>query len=102
MQHHVCLRGLAHIDWIRSLRSGALGIAAALLGLKLWALVVQFVTASFITAVIRQWIVRWRPRLEFDRDSARRMLGFGLSLVAVGLVNYAIVNIDNALIGAKL
>lgn len=102
MQRNLDFRRIAHIDWISAIVSGGLGVAAALGGFGLWALVVQFVASYLTTALLRQAIVRWRPRAFFDVAVSRRLLTYGSSIVAIGLVNYAVVNIDNALIGAKI
>lgn len=102
LQRKLDFRKIAHVDWLSGLTSGALGVAAAFAGYGLWALVIQFVSATVVAVLTRQIIVRWRPHFVFNRASARRMIGYGSSLVAMGLVNYAAVNIDNALIGARI
>lgn len=102
LQRKLDFRSIARIDWISGLGSGILGVAAAFAGYGLWALVIQFVSSTVIAVVLRQLIVRWVPSFAFDAVSARKMVAFGSSLVGLGLVNYAAVNIDNALIGARI
>ena len=102
LQRKLDFQKIAHVDWLSGVGSGVLGIAAAFAGYGVWALVVQLVSATVIALVVRQVAVRWTPRFTFSMASARTMVTFGASLVAMGLVNYAAVNIDNALIGARI
>jgi len=102
LQRNLDFRKVAHIDWSSGLLSGILGVAAAYAGFGLWALVIQFVSATLLNVVLRQIVVRWRPIFVFSRRSARAMLGFGSSMAGLALVNYAAVNVDNALIGARI
>lgn len=102
LQRRLDFRSIATIDWVSGMVSAGLGVSAAFAGWGLWALVVQFVSSTAVAVLLRLLMVRWRPILVFDKSVARRILGYGSSLVSMGLLNYAAVNVDNALIGAGI
>lgn len=102
LQRKLDFRALARIDWISGVLSGVVGVAAALAGAGVWALVLQFISAAVVSTALRLLRSPWTPSLVFDLTSARGMTTYGASLVAVGLVNYATVNVDNALVGARI
>ncbi|TVR19993.1 MAG: lipopolysaccharide biosynthesis protein [Nitriliruptor sp.] len=78
---------------------GAAGIAAAVMGAGVWALVIQqLVTASLETALI--WTMsEWRPRLRFQRNRAAELLGFSGTTALATLAVYLQKQADALLIG---
>lgn len=61
--------------------ANGLGIVLALCGMGWWALVCSQVCCSFFSFVCYAVISPWRPRLEFDTVSFRRMFSFGIPLM---------------------
>ena len=78
----------------------ALGaIAAALLGLGYWALVVLTLVNTFVVS-IGAWIVpQFKPRLVRSLKGAGESIRFGLNYTGVGLLDFFARNMDNVLIG---
>lgn len=85
---------------VASLAVGAIGgIAAALLGMGYWALVVQALVTGVVSAA-GLWIFSpWRPGRPGWSPAARSMVGFGGHLTGFQVLNYVSRNIDNLLIG---
>lgn len=79
--------------------SGALGIAAALLGFGLWALVVQQLMYQLCKCVVLAIQVPWKPRLVLDTARGRRMLAFGWKLLVSGLLDQGYQSISDLIIG---
>lgn len=102
LQRKLDFKSIARVDWTSGIVSGIAGVIAAWSGLGVWALIIQFVAAALLSTILRLSMVRWTPSFALNQASARRMILFGSGLVAVGLVNYATVNIDNALVGARI
>ena len=81
--------------------SAAVGIALALAGGGLWALVAQQLTyqAASCAALFAQ--VDWRPRAVFRTDRARRLLGFGWRLLVSGLMEQGYQSLSDLIVGKR-
>jgi PST family polysaccharide transporter len=91
---------------VRSLLSvglgGVAGVAAALAGLGVWALVVQSIVTELV-AVITVWaIVDWRPRFKFSGWRFRALIGFGANVVGFRVLLFLKRRSDNLLVGSYL
>ncbi|MEQ3636255.1 lipopolysaccharide biosynthesis protein [Alcanivorax sp.] len=67
--------------------SGCLAVAAAWNGFGVWSLVVQMLSASFITVLVLWKSSAWRPTLRFSKKSFKKHFEFGKSLLAEGILN---------------
>jgi O-antigen/teichoic acid export membrane protein len=108
VQHSALLRRqmrfvtLALIDILRLVVCVAVGIAAALAGAGVWALVYMPLAGSVFN-VVAVWIASpWRPSLPTRGAGVRGMLGFGANLTAFNVLNYFARNADNLIIGKFL
>lgn len=97
-------RRLAAIDVAASTAGSAAGIAAALSGLGVAALVLDPLSAAATRAGLLLATTRegWRPRWVFDRRGLRGYLTFGLLSVGQRTANYVTANVDYALVGGFL
>jgi len=94
-------RFLAIRDFLAALIGGAVGVSAALLGWGVWALVLQTVVGSLVTAAFHWHSPGWLPRLsEFALGEIKPLLGFGLWILTFQVFGYAVREIDKLLIGA--
>lgn len=59
----------------------AVGIALAFMGWGVWGPLTGWLVRSLFCAVVSWWAVRLLPRLDWDRDSAWRMVRFGFGFV---------------------
>jgi O-antigen/teichoic acid export membrane protein len=75
------------------------GIAAALIGLGYWALVILQITQAVITLIGVWYFVKWRPGLPDFNCGIGSMLSFGSYMTAYGFINYFARNLDTILIG---
>jgi PST family polysaccharide transporter len=86
----------------RSLVKGIASIALAFAGFGAWALIGGTLGGA-LAAVPVYWIVlRWRPRLLFDRSAAAALAPFGSHLVAVNSLGAAVRNLDYVIVGRVL
>ncbi len=102
LQRRLEFRSLALIDLGSSLASGLLGLLLAHEGAGVWALAAQYIGLALLSSLGRLIASRWRPRLLFRPQRVRDLLSFSASVLGGALVNYAVCNIDNALIGGAL
>lgn len=81
--------------------SGAAGIALALMGGGLWALVAQSVLNVVIAMVTMLFTVRWRPRLVCNWRRIKVLFSFGWKLLVSGLLDTLYQDIRTLVIGKK-
>jgi O-antigen/teichoic acid export membrane protein len=81
--------------------SGGLGIALAYGGFGVWSLVGQSIANSALNLLGLTALMRWFPKPAFDRDSFRRLFGFGSRLLAASLVHAIYANLYNLVIGKR-
>ena len=81
--------------------SGALGVASALAGAGLWALVAQQLAYQLANCAALALQVRWRPRLVFDAGRAHTLFSFGWKLLASGLLDAGYRGLSDLVIGKQ-
>jgi teichuronic acid exporter len=79
--------------------SGTLAIAIALSGNGLWALAVQLVCFPSFASLLLLVAGSYRPRLRFERASARRLLALGRWVLAANLVDTAFLRLQAVVTG---
>ena len=95
------MKTLAFVQIGSALVAGAIAICAALAGAGYWAVVVQILAMDAITAAVLLTIVG-RPRLKASRRSFAELWNFSSRVMLFQVINYAIRNADNVLIGRYL
>lgn len=79
--------------------SGATGLACAWCGAGVWALVAQQLVFQVVSCCVLSAQVRWRPRLVFLPERAKRLFSFGWKLLASSLLDTAYQGFYNLAIG---
>lgn len=82
-----------------TIASAVLGIAMALQGFGIWALVAQQLTNPAIDTLILWITVKWRPQKVFSWKRLQSLLGFGSKLLISSLVSTTYNNVRNLIIG---
>jgi O-antigen/teichoic acid export membrane protein len=75
------------------------GIAVLFQVRTVWALAVYTVLVSVSRFVTSYLMMPWLPRLRFNRDAAKVVFTFGISIVGISALNYLFNNFDKAIIG---
>jgi PST family polysaccharide transporter len=99
LQRQMRFTALAGIDVAAGLLSNAIGIAAAILGSGLWALVAIAVLQPLANTVGLWLAEAWIPRMPRRAAGIRSMLRFGGTLTANGLIMYIASNCEKILLG---
>lgn len=84
------------------LLASAAAIAAALLGMGVWSLVVQNVSALLFATVLNWWAVPWRPSRPRRLGDAVPLLRFGAHVSVASLFHTASREADNVIVGRFL
>ncbi len=86
-------------EFVKALFKGGFSIILALLGLGFWSLVAGQILGSVAAAIAFWWVTPWQPSFHFVKQSARKLLKYGSSLVAVDVFSIIYSNVDYLLIG---
>ena len=84
---------------IAAILSGVLGIAFAIAGAGVWALVIQFLSNSLFNTVLLWYYSSWRPLLVFSWKSFKELYLFGFNLMLVGVLEALYQNSYQIIIG---
>ncbi len=82
--------------------SGALGIAAALLGGGIWALILQNGALVICTCLIMFIQNPWHPSFEFDKKEAKELFDYGWKICATGVLNTLYTGLSELVIGKAI
>lgn len=72
---------------LSTIGSGVLGIAAAIAGWGVWALVLQTLMSQILIVCFLAIVIRWKPKLHFSKKKAKQHFSFGSRVVAATLIN---------------
>ena len=86
---------------VSSIVSGVLGVASALYGFGVWALVIQQLSQSVILSIMLLLQQHWVPNWTFRKESAKSLFSFGWKLLAAGLLNQIYKELNSLVIGKR-
>lgn len=101
VQRELQLRKVFNATIVAVAVSGVVGIAAALTGAGLWALVLQQLVYQVANCILLGLQVRWFPRLSFNGEKARKHFGYGWKLLASGLLDQGYQSLSDLIIGKQ-
>lgn len=82
-----------------SLLATASAITMACLDMGVWALVAQTVGYSIFYSMSLFMVVRYIPRLVFDRQSFRKQFSYGINILGANVINTIQSNISTSIVG---
>lgn len=102
LQMDMDYKALAKRSFASTIAGAVVGVALALSGAEVWALVGQLLTQSVVKLVMVWSVGSWRPGLSVERESFGTILSFGATTGVTGLLGQVSRNADNLLVGAFL
>lgn len=87
------------ISWPRVIVSSVVGVCLALAGYGAWALVWSTFLGGLTGMVARQFVIRWRPSLEFSWQSARELFSYGWKMAVAAIITDIYQNLYALIIG---
>lgn len=99
LQRELDIRALAIRTNVAVLCGGVVGLAAALSGFGVWALVAQQLVAKLVSLVLLWGMSPWRPRLRFSRSAAADLFRFSSGTLLSRLGIYVNSRSDAILMG---
>ena len=77
----------AKITLVASVCSGVVGIAMAVVGFGVWALVGQTLSSQMLRTVLLWFYNKWMPKFKFSKTSFHELFGFGWKMMVSGLLD---------------
>lgn len=99
LQKNMDFKTLFRTNTFAALGSGAVGVACAIVGLGVWALVLQTMSLSIFACLALLKYVPWKPTLSFRRDQARSLFSYGWAMAATGIINVIYSGISELILG---
>lgn len=81
--------------------SGGAGIAIAVFGGGVWALVFQQLIYQLANCIALRMQIKWRPKMVFSFVRARELFGFGWKLLVSGVLNTIYQSLSSLIIGKQ-
>lgn len=82
--------------------SCALGVLAAYFGLKVWALIISQMSASFILLIMFIIMLKWRVGLNYSGDHAKALFGYGYKIIIASVIDNLYYDFENLFVGKVL
>ena len=79
--------------------SGIVGIAAAIAGFGIWALVIQVIVQNVATCVAMLIIIPWKPTLTFKKQEAGELFSYGWKICVSNLLGTLYESVADLVIG---
>lgn len=89
-------------DLLSTILKGVVSIALALLDGGVWSLVIGHLVGNLARTAAKWWVLRWLPTFRFYRHRARELWGYGVHILAFEMLNIALEQADQLLIGTML
>jgi O-antigen/teichoic acid export membrane protein len=99
LQRDMNFKKLAFRGNLAAFSGGIAGIASAVGGAGVWALVVQSLTGGCVSLLTLWTVSRWRPRFRFSPRHARQLLSFSTQVFTGNLAVFASRRVDALMIG---
>lgn len=99
LQRSMDFRNLFITSTTASLLSGAIGVASALAGWGVWALIVQVISQSAITCFVMAKKLSWKPSFQFEGREAWSLFSYGWKIAATSLLNVLYTSISDLTVG---
>jgi O-antigen/teichoic acid export membrane protein len=89
-------------ELLATLIKGVASIIMALIGFGVWSLVFGQLIGAMIRTIAKWWMLRWCPRLRFHVERARQLWSYGIQVLMFQVLNIALDQADQVLIGTMI
>ncbi len=96
------VRGIALANSLALIAGGVAGIALALTGAGVWAIVGQTLVLAVVKCIVLWTATRWRPLLRFSWPALKSYFPLGWKMMLTSFMNIVYVNIYSLLIGNRI
>lgn len=100
ISRHMLFRKTFINSAINAVICGVVGIGLAYAGFGVWALISQGLVGTIVNTIVLFFLIPWRPRWQFSKESAKSMLGFGSRVLAADLSATFFAEVRSLVVGA--
>ena len=100
-QREMRFREMMLCNLTATVTAGAIGVFLAYRDAGLWALVAYYFSHVVVSCFAMLAVLRWLPRSRFSLDSARRLYGFGLKMLAASVITTLYNDLRPLIIGRR-
>jgi O-antigen/teichoic acid export membrane protein len=101
MQREMRFREMMYCNLAASILAGGFGILLALRKAGLWALVAYHFGHIIVVCAAQFLVLRWIPRGRYSPESARRLGGYGIKMLAASLISTLYTSLRPLIIGRR-
>lgn len=101
LQREMRFKATMVTNLVATILAGSIGVALALAGHGIWALVIYNFSFVFLSSLTMFIACRWVPNHMFNKQRAKTLFGFGWKMLISGLLNSLYVDIRSLIIGKK-
>lgn len=101
VSRHMIFKKFFFSTLIGTILSAFIGIAMAIYGFGVWALVAQYMSNTIVDSIVLSFSVKWRPKLMFSWDRARALMSYGWKVLAADLIGTFFDQLRSLIIGKK-
>ncbi len=101
LQREMRFREMMFCNLAATIAAGALGLFLAWRGAGVWALVAYYFVQIAAACIAMLFVMRWFPKSRFSIDSAKRLYGFGIRMLAASLITNIYNDIRPLIIGRR-
>lgn len=98
---HMEFSSLFKCNLLSSVISGIIGVVCALMGLGVWALIIQQMTNVVSVSLIMRLTVSWKPQFKYNGQNAKEMFSFGWKMMAASMINTLYGQLASLIIGKR-
>lgn len=99
LQRSLNFKTIAIINFLSTLVSGILGIVFAYKGFGVWALIIQTLTKSVISAILFWIFGKWKPLLKVSLTSFKTLFSYSSKLLIASIVGNTVDNLCSLFVG---
>ena len=101
LQRELRFREIMFCNLAAAVAAGVFAVALMYAGAGLWTLVAYYFMQVAACCLAMLLVLRWFPHGRFSPDSARRLYGFGIRMLAASLIQSLYYNLRSLIIGKK-
>lgn len=99
LQKYMNFKLLSISSIVATVGSGIVGIACAIAGLGIWALIIQVLAQSVFAFIVLLIVVPWKPSFSFNAKQAKSLYSYGWKMCVTSVLNTLYSNISELIIG---
>ena len=99
VSRNMIFRKTFYASTVATVLSGLIGIWLAYHDFGVWALVAQYLLATFFSIIMLSFIIDWHPKLMFSWNRASQLMQYGVKVMSAAFIGEVFIELRQLLIG---